>query len=257
MSKLERHMFTSDYHCPDQNEGALKPLFKFIADFKPDHFHINGDFVNFSSVSRYDHDPHYMRGLKSEIDDCRDLLSRILKVVRAANPKVKIYWEEGNHEERLIKYLVRNADQLALLNVDDEEIVSIPHLFQLRKLGVIWIPATKTHFVKDDLIIEHGNMVRKRAGMTAIGMLESRNMSGTSGHTHRLGVTYRTTFKRVDYWVESGCLCNLKPTPPYVKNPDWQNGFVVGLYDSETKIMHPIAIPIIKNSFIFGDKLYK
>lgn len=257
MSNLERHMFTSDYHCPDQNEKAIHALCAFIREFRPNFFHINGDFVNFSSVSKYDQDPHFVTGLRSEVKACRELLDRIVKVVRSSNPKVKIYWEEGNHETRLIKYLLRNASQLANLEIDDEDIVSIPHIFKLKKLGITWIPAGVKLHIQKELIVEHGDKVKKRAGDTAKFMLDDRNVSGVSGHTHRLAVHYRKTYRKLDFWIETGCLCNLHPTPSYVASPDWQNGFAIGIYDPSTKIMHPMAIPILNDTFMYGGKLYQ
>ena len=254
MKRLERHIFTSDYQCPDHSEAALKPLFAFIKDFKPDYFHIVGDFVNFTAVSKYDVDPHYSFDFTNEIEWCRELLGRIVRIARGANPRVLIDWDEGNHELRLIRYLIRNAKALALLNINNEEVLSIPHLFELKKLGIKYYPMTQQHKI-GNILIEHGEVVRKRAGDTAKAMLDTRNMSGVSGHTHRLGYTTRTTGD-TKWWIELGCLCNLSPTPPYVKSPDWQHGFAVGLYDREKDTMYPTIVPILNNGFTFGGRLY-
>lgn len=254
MARLERHIFTSDFQCPDHNEAVLKPLFSFIKDYKPDYFHIVGDFVNFTGVSKYDVDPHYNIDFVKEVELCRELLERIVRIVRLSNPRAIIDWDEGNHELRLIRYLMRDAKKIALLNLHGEEILSIPYLFDLKRLGVKYYPMTQTHKI-GGMLIEHGEVVRKRAGDTAKYMLDARNISGVSGHTHRLGYTTRTT-ATTQWWIELGCLCNLQPTPAYIKNPDWQAGFAVGQYDQETKTMYPTIIPILNNRFTFGEKLY-
>lgn len=255
MQHLIRYVFTSDWQCPDHNKALLKPLYSFIRDFKPDHFVIVGDFVNFTSVSKYDVDPHYAIDFVKEIRECRKLLTEIVSVVRSANSKSKIDWDEGNHELRLIRYLIRNAKSIALLEVEEEEILSIPYLFELKKLGIDWYPMTKIH-TAGDMLIEHGEIIRKRAGDTAKSMLDARNRSGISGHTHRAALHMRTTGS-TQWWIENGSLCNLQPTPPYVKSPDWQNAITVGIYDKAAQTMHPTLVPIINNSFTFGEKLYK
>ena len=254
---FEKHLFTSDYHCPDHNEKIVDLLLEFTKDFKPDYFHIVGDFVNFSSVSKYDHDPHYEVDLSVEIETARTLLERVVKVVRESNPQCIIEWNEGNHELRLIKYLIRNAPQFALIKSPNStvDMVSIPFLFDLKKLGVRWIPMTEIHRTCGTIRIEHGELIRKGSGMTAKAMLDMRGEDGMSGHTHRLALHLKTNGD-TKYWVELGCLCNLQPTPPYVISPDWSQGFLVGIFNSESKVFYPQVIPILNNSFMYGDKLY-
>ncbi|MCA8938790.1 MAG: hypothetical protein KDB07_03230, partial [Planctomycetes bacterium] len=53
--------------------------------------------------------------------------------------------------------------------------------------------------------------------------------SGISGHTHRLGIHYRTTLAGTKFWIENGCLCNLDPDYTHGQ-PDWQHGFTSGYW---------------------------
>lgn len=254
---LEKHLFIGDLHIPDYNVKSLELLFAFIPNLAPDKIHILGDFVNFTKVSKYDADPYYHTSLKDEIDEARKILERLVKTARKANRKAEITWLEGNHELRLIKFLGRHAEQLAELDIEEERVLSIPHLFGLRKLGVKWIPTGRVVMEGGDTIIEHGDTARKYAGYTARAMQEKRGSNGISGHCHRMAFYTRNVMGKIFWWIENGCLCNLKPTPAYVLYPDWIQGISVGYYSKKTRTMYPVLIPILSNSFVFNGKLYE
>lgn len=155
---------------------------------------------------------------------------------------------------RLEKYVISTASKVRGITVGGEEVLSIPHIFELKKRKIKWYPELSTHKVNNSFLIEHGKMVKKRAGMTAIGQLDLRNSSGVSGHTHRLGYTARSTMNSKDFWIELGCMCDLNPS--YVKSPDWQQGFAIGIYDSEKHQMFPTLIPIYNNHFTYNGNWY-
>lgn len=171
------------------------------------------------------------------------------------NGKISI---TGN--SRLFKFIVRQAlgskSPLLDLELDGEEVLSIPHLFKLKELGVEWVPERKSKKIHD-FFIEHGDMVRKYAGYTGQGMMERKGSSGTTGHTHRLALVSRTNATKTMFWIESGSLCHSRPSPQYAKDADWQKGFGVMIYDKRKKQVYPAVVPIIKNSFMFGGKLYR
>lgn len=256
--EFERHLFVSDFQIPDQDEKAVDLVFRFMKDFAPDHIHIVGDLLNFTPFSRYDQ----LAGrqpppIKEELEQGRALLGRLVREARKVNPDAEITWYEGNHEARLFKYLVRQgASTLLDLEMDGEQVLSIPHLFDLKKLGIEWVPEMedkKIHGAR----VEHGFIARSKAGYTAHGMLERRGTSGFSGHTHRQAIVWKTYAERSEFWVEIGSLCNQDPTPQYSHHPDWVQGIAVGIYDRKGKQMHPAVIPIVKHQMMFGGKIYR
>ena len=255
-SWAEKHVFLSDFQIPDQNDVALGLVNTFIQDFVPDKIHLVGDILNFTKVAKYDQDPYYHVGMRDEIAIGRKILKELIRVARKANPDTEIIWYEGNHENRLIKYLSRNASALAEITGDDGEYVnSIPHLFNLKGIGVKWIGYSQRHF-EHGIRIEHGNVVRGKAGHTAHAMLDKRGASGFSGHTHRLAMVMRTQGEHQRFWVELGSLCNFEFESPYTTDPDWQNGFAFGHYSSETRQFYPTVVPIVNNTFVANGKLY-
>jgi UDP-2,3-diacylglucosamine pyrophosphatase LpxH len=254
--KLEKHLFVSDFQIPDHNKDALKALLKFIPNFKADVLHILGDFLNFSKASDYLVVGGDCPSLGDEIKSARVVLYDLVTESREANRNVEIIWYEGNHEFRLERFLARSDD--VLTNVEDEAgemLVSIKHIFGLRKLGIKWIPYYKSYRIKDALV-EHGNIVRSKAGFTAQAQVEKYGTSGFSGHTHRMALITRKQYDKVKFWVETGSMCNPDPSPIWAKKPDWVNGFAIGLYDPKSKILHPQPILMQKNQFCYNEKIY-
>lgn len=254
--KLVKHLLLSDLHIPDVNIDALHAVYKMIPDLKPDYLHINGDFLNFTGISKYTADPYYHVSITDEIQTGRILLHELITITQSSNPKCKIYFKEGNHEFRLQTYLATHAEQLADLAVGGVRVISIKHLLELDKYNVEYLPY-RDAIQFGDVLIEHGDTVRMKAGYTAHGMLDKRGMSVIIGHTHRLALVTRSQFGRTIFGIEGGCLCNLNPTPRYAVYPDWTNGFAVAYADPELKTFHPQVVPIINNSFVFNGKLYK
>ena len=256
MNRLIKHIFLSDYQIPDQDDRSIALVNRFIGDFKPDKVHIVGDFLNFTKVAKYDQDPYYHKTMEDEIQEGRGILKQLVKTVKKANSKAEIIWYEGNHEARLIKYLGKNASALAdITGEDGEYVISIPSLFTLKKLGITWIPYMRRHD-EHHIEIEHGDRVRQKGGYTAHAMLDKRGKSGISGHTHRLALVMKTTVDSTKWWIENGCLCKRTFDSPYTRDPDWQQGFSVGIYDTQQRIFHPQIIPIFDHTFVYGGKIY-
>lgn len=254
---IERHLFIPDLQIPDHNTKALRALMNFIPDYAPDTVHIMGDLLNMTKASSYEQPVGYDVTLSDEIEMGKVILKNIVDKCRKANPIAKILYYEGNHEDRLNRYLMRNAQALAdLEGGDGERVVSLPHLLGLKEMGVKWIPYTEV--TRDhDIIVEHGDIARSKSGFTAHGMLDRRGRSGFSVHTHRLALVTRNQSGDEKFWMECGSLCNTDPLPRYVKKPDWINGFAVGIYDKQSRIFHPCPIMMQKNEFTFGGKIYK
>lgn len=252
--KLEKHLFVSDFHIPDHNVKALQALLRFIQYFRPDHIHILGDFLNFTRASDYitvGNAP----SLWEEIRTGRAVLHDIVSSARWANEEVKIDWYCGNHEFRLERYLASGDNVLSEIEEESGELlVSVENIFNLRNLGITWIPYYKSGKA-GPITLEHGMNVRCKAGYTAQAQIEKYGTSGASGHTHRLSLVFKNQGGIIRWWMETGCMCNLEPSPAYVKSPDWQNGASIALYDKENDVMYPQVIPFINDGFMLNGKV--
>lgn len=215
-----------------------------ISEYRKGDYRLN---INKSKITSFDRfkdnvSNEYYKGIVWDVTTPNDT------VIVRRNGKISI---TGNC--RLVKYLARNALALAELNIEGERIVSIPHLFNLRELGVKYIGMFDNH-KEGDVMFEHGSMVRIKSGYTAHAMIERRGTSGVIGHTHRLSLVTKTMSGRSMFWIENGCLCNLNPTPRYVNMPDWTNGFSIITFIKG--VAYPQVIPIINNSFTYNGTIY-
>lgn len=253
---MEKHIFLSDLQIPDQNDRAIEIVLKFLKDYQPDYIHLVGDIVSFDKVSAYTPDPRNHMSLEGEIELTKKFLDRLAYHAKKANPDVIIQWFSGNHEYRLIKYLFKNASSLANLrdDEDDDFVISIPHIFELKRKGIKHIDYNQ-EYALHGLCIEHGDTVRQKSGYTAHAMLMKRQRSGISGHTHRLAHIMETHSGKESFWIENGCLCNLKFRSAYTHYADWQVGFSIASYEKGK--WYPQIIPIIDNEFMVNGKVYR
>lgn len=237
----ERSVFIPDLHVPYMDELAFSTAIAFIKEYKPHVIFVIGDVVDFYALSKYDKDPGRISGLQEELDEAWRVLARI----RRAAPHARITYLYGNHEARLKKFLWRKAPELTSLRF-----LKLDELLHLKDLNIKPIESGVTNF--HGMVVKHGNVVRNRSGYSATGELEKVGTSGISGHTHRLSQVFKTNYGGFYTWVESGCLCDLKPEYLEGQVADWQHGITYGLFAKhDTRfVLHPT--PIIKGKLVFA-----
>lgn len=215
---MPRTLILSDIHSHHHDPAAVEAAFEYSKDYRPSVIIWNGDIFDFEAPSRYKKAPELLNSLQHEIDVGVEIMARF----RAAHPTASFLFIAGNHEDRLRQLLLEQAAALRSLKS-----LEYRKLLRLDSLNFIGAFEYGYQLRYHGAIIEHGDMARQGGGSTAKSMLLSRGMSGVSGHTHRLAHFRRTTAAGRQFWIESGCLCDLHPE--YCKSqPDWQHGFVVG-----------------------------
>jgi hypothetical protein len=104
----------------------------------------------------------------------------------------------------------------------------------------------------DPLVITHGVIVRQNGGASANGMGRKLMSSVAHGHTHRIGLSVIRVPARgartetVYRCYELGCMADLMP--PYVKKPDWANGFGILVRDEKAQSWQIEAVTIVEGS---------
>lgn len=213
MVKKNKFIALGDIHFPFSNPSSLDETINFISDYCPEYIILLGDIVDCYSLSRFDKEPRRILSLQKEFDLANEFLAKLKQV----SPKSQIIYIEGNHERRLQKYLDSHPEISSIRSL------TIPLLLGLDTLDIPYVK----NFTLGDMYFTHGEVVRKYSGQSARGELEKNDVSGCSGHTHRLSHYFKTTTHRDLQWVEAGCLCSLNPVYLDTK-PDWQNGFIYG-----------------------------
>lgn len=229
--------FPTDEHYPYQDENARQLALKIVEDFNPNVRICGSDGMDFYAVSSFDKNPDALRdgGLQREID----MWMAGQREWNDAAPDAYKFFLVGNHEARLARYLYRHPELF------DLEALRLPNLLRLKELDIAW------EWEKKDaanleisfygrLLIRHGEVVRKHSAYTAKAELEREfyAISTMTGHTHRGGSHFVTTRAGLRQAHECFCLCRLDP--PYLQNPNWQQGIVLAEVSPEGLSVEPI-----------------
>ena len=247
MTKLA--VIVNDLQVPFHDVASVKAVLKFVAEVKPDALVLNGDIGDFYEVSDFDKDPARKTNLQTELAAVRT----VIDAFAAAAPKAKKFWNDGNHEDRLRRYLWKHPELASL------ETLTIPSQLKLAKYGFEYHPYGEGFWLNRKFFVVHGDIVRSKSSFTARAMYERYLCSGISGHTHRLGSYYNVAHTvdgpEVFGWWENGCLCAM--TPEYVQHPQWQQGFAVVHYDDgPTGRFQVVQVPVLDGMFIYGGEAY-
>jgi len=217
-----RILTISDIHGLHYCPIAWQVVLDSIPHIKPDRIIINGDLLDFYEISRYAKNPNVEQSVAEEIAHVKTLLAQL----RAVFPHGIIDFVPGNHEKRYELYIRSDAKKLEGLKV-----LELPNLLDLEGFRVT-LHQEDGFLLRPDFYVYHGSLIRKHAALTGQGELEKNGISGTSGHTHRLGTYRKTGIRGRETWSESGCLCNMNPEF-VIGAANWQQGFVIVDFHSE------------------------
>jgi predicted phosphodiesterase len=244
----------SDSHFPFQDDGVLAIVQAIAEDMRPDFLVHKGDLLDARELSRFDKDPNRKESLQDEIDQARAHLA----TMRLASPGSTFVLLEGNHEDRLRRTLWNLEGPAAVLGqlTQFKKAITWPALLGLEELGIEFVPygEQSKRNILPKFITKHGSLVRKASAATAAGEQAKYNKSGSSGHTHRLGVYYHRDSNGSHVWAETGCTCKLDPD--YCVDPDWQNGCLFWTFDKRTGAATPEIIFIHNGIAVFRGKTY-
>lgn len=250
----KRLVVVSDTQAPFHLPQAIALACAFSKDFKPDAFVLNGDIVDFSSISRFNKAGRFTPSavaqeiaitltevvfpmltalgwkIKAELNfrESAEYGTKIpyVTIDSVTKGKAQVWWIEGNHEYRLSRYISAMAPAF-------EGLVEFEEIFQLRKLGIKFVRGKGTSGngilrLTPLLTICHG----ERHGLNPARLtVDDWGGSIIVGHAHKES-TWRRSFASGIDWMgyAAGCLC---------QDGDWKSfsgynrGFIAGEYESE------------------------
>ena len=232
-----------DTHHPFHDQRIIHEVELFLEELQPGLILYPGDMGDFYPASKFDSNPKRANDLQKDLDMSAGLFER----QRAICPNARMIEEDGNHEERLRKYLWSKAQALASLRC-----LTVEGLYRLKENEVEHVPYGEGILINGNFLVTHGDIVRVHSGYTAKAMGDKHGESGICGHCHRGGNSLKTKRYGIYGWWENFCLCSLKPE--YTNNPDWQQGFSVVTFKHGRFWVQPIQV--IKGKFIYGDKVW-
>lgn len=206
-----------DLHIPYHDPKLIRNLLRSIKQEKPQYIVLLGDVLDFYALSRFRKDPTKLLSLNQELEETVDFL----QLLRQAQPEARIYYCEGNHEARLLKFLWDAAPQLTSLNLNMQS------LLQLNRLQIHYISDRKGVDIGPYTFM-HGCYVRKHPGASVLEHVHRMGKNIVIGHCHRLAVVHVSIGNRQLVGVETGCLTRPE-YHDYIRTPDpnWSFGYVV------------------------------
>jgi len=214
-------IYWADAHVPFADWPLMGAIGKVIRDFQPRREFIGGDTQDCYDLSTFDKNPTRRFTLS---DEGRQGVA-LIDYHKSLSPGMEQYWEDGNHEDRIRRWLWRNAGSMyELRDVDTgEAILSLPSLLNLKDRGVHYYPFP-SRLDYQGFIITHGP---KRGGPSkhcAKWMSEYIRSSGVCFHFHRnQSYSWAGDDGLPQTFYVIGPTCTLDPD--YLEFPDWQQGF--------------------------------
>lgn len=252
---VETIVVIPDTHYPAHDRKALNAVIGFIGDIQPDQVIHIGDLMDYPQPSRWTKDTRaeFEGSVYTDSEKC---VNEFLKPLREAySGPVGIH--EGNHDERTRVYMEKYAPALAQTDMFDFD-----KLCRFDEFGIDKLP--DFYDVAPGWITTHGHRggirLNQNGGMTAVNGGIKLNKSVVMGHTHRQGISHRTTGiggqqDRIT-GVEVGNLMD-QTKAGYLKGGtgNWQTGF--GVLEVDGKHVNARTIPITHGRFIYNGKVYK
>jgi len=245
---IETTIIIPDTHTPYEDKRALDIIFKVLDYMRPHRLIVLGDFFDFYQVSFHDKDPE--RGRRRLVDDIaygKERLKQLRRYVKEA------YFIEGNHENRLLRYIWRNAPELAGIGE-----LHTPYVLGMKELGF--------HFTGYRQFLKIGKMNFTHdtgdAGAYAIYKAQQAfEHNIVIGHTHRMGYIVignalgKPHVAAMFGWLGDPEQIDYEHRIKVLRSS--VHGFGVGYHDTETGHWTLVPIPIVNHSVIIEGKLIK
>ncbi len=229
-AKLPDHLkkigILSDIHFPYHSLEALSIAIKYLKVFNIDCLYLNGDILDFYSISRHEKDPD-LRDFKREVDMSREFLQKLRDIF----PTIPIYYKLGNHEQRYARSLQVQAEEFAQIHDLQFDI-----FFRLDKLQFTIVNDWQG-MEMGDLLVVHGHEMYGAGGVNPSQNLMNKTLCNTlMGHVHRTSTTQKkNAFKEYINTYTTGCLTVL--SPKYMPFSQHNHGFaLVEINEGKSKV---------------------
>jgi len=256
-------------------------MVQIFADAKLNRLIYNGDWGDYNALGT--HPGGWRPDLatwRREVEEQRTLL----KQAQASIKPKQTFWNDGNHEWRILRAFERDpklARTVLQMEVEDPSNIkrvadafSMPSIFGFAKLGIKYSGTyPKGCWLKDGLdphdnvYVHHGYTARKKSGFTISGQMDDHWASQVVGHCERLaGPIWNRKLGRDYFGIENGN-CSL------IGEPGLGEDIYAGIPHSDPKLMNhrqglsilyyaerswwPFTIKIRDGKAVWNGKVYR
>jgi predicted phosphodiesterase len=201
-----------DVHFPYHDPNLVRLCCKAIEAVRPDEIVFIGDFFDCEQVSRYPHNAYQIRPLAEVVKAAH---RTIIVPFFSKAPKAKKVFIQGNHEDRIRKYLSLHASALGGPKlVNSKEILGLQSFDEVLAYG--------DSYTTGKVKITHGDVVRAQPGASAQKLVEFFDgFDVLCGHTHRIGSWTKKTHDGYRQGFEIGHMTNCKDVPGWRPTNNW------------------------------------
>jgi metallophosphoesterase superfamily enzyme len=204
----------SDIHLGIHDKAALIAAIQYAKQDRVENIILNGDILDSAQISRHPKHADTPKFL-NEIE----LAKQFLEGLRSEFKDQIIYFKIGNHEDRLERYLMQNADALAGL-------IDFRKLLKLDDLGIRFVESTQFMKVENTYIV-HGHEMKVSGGVNpARALILKAAANVVMGHVHRTSFASIKSLDGKFYKAYTmGCLCKLRQA--YMPHSNSNHGFAI------------------------------
>lgn len=263
-----RDSYTNEM-IPFHDRRCLDLDLQLINDIEPNKVIILGDYLDMPSwQDKFVKSDEFSNITQAAIEEGHWWLRNIRETV----PDSKIHYIQGNHEQRVIRFVKKNKGAAygikpATATKDDPDLNSVQRMLDLPSLQVNWTGNYPDGgvWVNDNLVSEHGETTSSVSGKTAGKVLDDARESHIFGHVHRVESATKTTYPKngpkIYQATSLGCQVYLgesgTETPGRRKKQDWQNAVGVVEYEPGNSRFYVKPIFINDGEMIYNGKHYK
>jgi predicted phosphodiesterase len=231
---FSRVLIISDLHFPYQDNKAIETAINYGVEKDVNCILINGDLFDFASISRHEKDWR-QRTVKDEFDAVRQFLDYLKHKL----PKAKIVFKEGNHDERMEKWLFHKAPEYF-----DMHEFRLDVLLNFGERGIEYVKDKRPVKV-GKLTVLHGHELNGSGGVNPARATFLKTIDNVLiGHCHRSSQhTEPTLSGSVIVTTSIGCLCGMYPM--FARVNKWNHGFGYVEHDVKSGDYHLHNLKII------------
>ena len=255
-------VIANDVHGQMMDRPAVEAFLRDLKEWDADEVVLNGDIVECGGFLAAHHTLGYVAQTSYSWQEDIAAGNWLLDEIAKAAPRAKIHYIEGNHEDRIERWIV---DQTMRHQRDSEFLRTLlsPHtLLRLEERGVTYyrrgehqIPGLPPGWIKlGKIFFVHELGGGKNAASAAVGRTAG-NVVYAHTHTEDTASAVLPGVGLVKAW-NPGCLCQRQPLWRHSNPTGWSHGYAVQFIAKSEEFLH-INVPIWEGKSLIGQLIGK
>ncbi len=247
----------NDVHGSTMDREAVEAFLADLKDWNPDEIVLNGDIIECGGFLAAHHTLGYVAQTEYTLQDDIAAGNWLLDEIQKAAPKAVIHYLEGNHEDRIERWIVDQTMRHARESEFLRKLIGPETLLLLNERGVRYYRRGEHHleglppgWIKlGKIFFTHELGGGKNAASSAVGKTAGNVVFA---HTHQADESTLVLpgVGLVKAW-NPGCLCQRQPLWRHSNPTNWSHGYAVQFVSKSGDFLH-LNIPIWGGKSLVG-----